>query len=232
MPPPFEKYLFEELAQGIVAAVDVLAAGGFAGVAVGLERRRDRVHVARCQRALVLGHDTLRAQIRIALQHGGAVQMAARERPDAVVDPELCESPVGLAVGDDRDRNVHSPRLTLEVENHFLESPRLHEHMVDRVERHVVVREPRAQLADVRLERPHADHPSAPGVVQDRLAGERPDQSLMLTGHQAVVVGHLVEPLQLPLLPQSLQHRTETARVSTASVKRLTDRRGSRSRIS
>jgi hypothetical protein len=98
--------------------------------------------------------------------------MATRERPDAVVDPELVEPPVGPPVGDDRDGNVHSLSLTVEVDNHFLESPRRHEHMVDRIEGHAPLREPRAEFADIRLERRHADDPSPPTVVQHRLAGE------------------------------------------------------------
>jgi hypothetical protein len=134
------------------------------------------------------------------------MQVATRHGPDAVVDPQLDESPVGPTVGDDRDRNLHAPTLGVEAEDHFLEAPRLHEHMVNRIERHVVFRKPRAQFADVRLERLHADDPSPPRVVQHRLAGERPGQSRVLPGHQAVVVGHQIEPLQLPLTLQSLPH--------------------------
>jgi hypothetical protein len=60
-----------ERAQVIAPAVEELAPGGLAGVATRFERRDDRVHVAGRKRALVLRHDTLSAQIRIALQQGG-----------------------------------------------------------------------------------------------------------------------------------------------------------------
>ena len=119
--------------------MDELAPGGLAGVAIRFERRDDRVHIAGRQCALVVRHDTLRAQIRIALQQGRAMHVTTRQGPDAVVDPELDEPTVGAPVGDDRDRNVHSLTVTVEVENDFLESPRLREYMLDRIERHAAL---------------------------------------------------------------------------------------------
>ena len=40
--------------------------------------------------------------------------MAASEPPVAEIDPQLAEPPVGTAVGDDRDRKIDPPRLTVE----------------------------------------------------------------------------------------------------------------------
>ena len=89
--------------------------------------------------------------------------MVARQRPHAVVDPQLDEAAVGLAVGDDRDRHLHSSGLAIEVENHLLESPCLGDHVVDRIERHVVLREPLIQVGQVSLECPRARDPPVRG---------------------------------------------------------------------
>ena len=48
--------------------------------------------------------------------------VAPCERPAAGVDPQLVDPLVGLVIGDDRDPEVDSPGLTLEVENHLLEA--------------------------------------------------------------------------------------------------------------
>ena len=51
-----EKVLVE-LAQAVGSPVNVCASGGLARVAVGLERRHDRVDVAGSERALILADD-------------------------------------------------------------------------------------------------------------------------------------------------------------------------------
>jgi hypothetical protein len=79
------------------------------------------------------------------------MHVMARHGPHAVVDPQFGESSVGPAVSDDRDWHVDSPGLTFEVENHLLECPCLRDHVVDGLERHVVLSEPRLEFADVRL---------------------------------------------------------------------------------
>jgi hypothetical protein len=88
----------------------------------------------------------------LSLGTDGAVQMAARQSQNAVVDPQLHESPVGPAIGNDRDRNVGPPGITVEVEDHLLEPAWPSEVVADRVERHAERPEPRAQLGDVRFE--------------------------------------------------------------------------------
>jgi hypothetical protein len=133
--------------------------------------------------------------------------MAASEWPAAVVDAQLLEPAVGPAVGDDRDTDLNPPGLGIEVDDHLLEPARPHDHVVDVVDRHAPLREPGLSLGDERLERSRAPDASAHGVVVHRLAGERPHERIGLPGHQAVVVGHRVEPLPLPLLLQSRQRR-------------------------
>jgi hypothetical protein len=51
-----------------------------------------------------------------------------------VVDPQLQESPVGPAIGNDRYRDVDAPAITVEMEDHLLEPTWLGEDVVDRVE--------------------------------------------------------------------------------------------------
>ena len=53
------------------------ASGGLARVAVGLERRHDRVDVAGSERALVLADDVWLAQLRVRLQERWTVHVAA-----------------------------------------------------------------------------------------------------------------------------------------------------------
>ena len=67
--------------------------------------------------------------------------MASDDRPHAVVDAQLDESSVRLAVRDDGDGHLESPIDPVEVEDELLEAANLCDHVVDRVERHVVLLE-------------------------------------------------------------------------------------------
>jgi hypothetical protein len=86
-------------------------------------------------------NDIPRVKLRVALQHRCAVHVAAHQGPHAVVDPQLQQSSVGRAVGEDRDRHLDWPRLTVEVEDELLEAAVLGDHVLHRVERHLVLRE-------------------------------------------------------------------------------------------
>ena len=146
--------------------MDIVAAGGLAGIAVRFEGRHDRVDIAGRQRTLVLGHDIRLAQLRIGLQQRRAVRVAAGQRPAAEVHPQFLDASVGLAVGDDRDRKVDSLGLTVEVENHLPKAASLGDDVLDVLDRDVAPREPRFRFGGVRLERPRALDPPAYGVVQ------------------------------------------------------------------
>ena len=195
-----------ERAQAVWASVDVLPARGLPGVAAGLECRHDRLEVAGRERALVLGHDLRLAQLRVGLQQRRAVRVAAVQRPAAEVDPQLVHQSVGHAVGDDRDRQIDSPGLAVEMENHLLEAARLGDDVLDVLDRDVALREPRVRFADERLERPRALDPSSYRVVQLGLAGERLDQRVGLPGHKAGEVGDGVSLFALLLFLQPCQH--------------------------
>ena len=133
--------------------------------------------------------------------------MAAGQRPAAEVDPQLVDPSVGLAVGDDRDRKLDSPRLTIEVQDHLLKAASLGNDMLDILDRDVAPSYPRVHLGDERLERSRALDASAHRVVQLRLAGERLDQRIGLPGHQTVEVRHRLELVQPPLLLESRERR-------------------------
>jgi hypothetical protein len=196
-----------EGSQAVGAAVDVLAARGLAGIAVRFECRHDRVDVARGERALVLGHDVWLAQLRVALQHGRTVRVAAGQRPAARVDPELVEPTVELAVGDDRDRKIDSPVLAVEVQKHLPKAVPPGDDALDVVYRNVALLQPRALFSDEGLEGARALDPPAHGVVQLGLAGERVGQGTELPGPQAVVVGHGFKLVPLLLIQHSRQRR-------------------------
>jgi hypothetical protein len=79
-------------------------------------------------------------------QQGWSVLVAACQRPAAGVDPQLVDPPVGLVIGDDRDREVDSPGLTVKVENHLLEASGLGDDVVHVLDRRVALREPSVHL--------------------------------------------------------------------------------------
>ena len=158
--------------------MNVVAACRLAGRAVRFECRHNRVDVARRQRGLVLGHHTRRPQLRIGLQHWGAVRVTARQRPAAVVHPQLVDPSIGLAVGDDRDRKPDPSGVTIEVDNGLLKPMPLHDHPLDILDRDDALAEHRLHFVEVRLECPRAPDAAAYWVVQFGLAGERPNQRI------------------------------------------------------
>jgi hypothetical protein len=84
------------------------------------------------------------------------VGVAAGEWPVAAIDPQLVDPPVGPAVGHDRNREVDSSGLTIEVENHLLEALSLGDDVLDVLDRDVVPPESRARFGHERLEGPYA----------------------------------------------------------------------------
>jgi hypothetical protein len=133
--------------------------------------------------------------------------VAAGQRPAAPVDPQLVDPSVGLAVGDDRDRNVDVPCLTVEVQDHLLEAASLGDDMLDILDRDAAPAEPRVRFGDERLERPRTLDAPAHGVVQLRLAGEGFDQRIGLAGHQTGEVGNGHELVVAPLVLELCEHR-------------------------
>jgi hypothetical protein len=180
-----------EGAQLVLAAVDERAARRLAGIAVGLERRDDRVDVAGREGALVLGHDVRLVQRGVGLVQRRAVQVPSGQLPAAVVDPQLGEPPVGRMVADDRERKLDAPvRVVVEVQEHLLEAAGLEDDVVDVVDGDVARLEPRAELRDERPERRLALDATADRVVDDGLAGERLDERIGLPREQPVEVRH------------------------------------------
>ncbi len=166
------KQRLKEVGQAVRTPVEILVARRLAKAAVRLECGEDRVDVAGRERTPVLGHDVRRAQLRIGLQQGLAVHVAAGQGPAAVVDAQLVNPSVGLLVGHDRDRKIDSPGLTVEVENHLLETARHGNDALDVLDLDVALAEPRVGFDDVGLERPSPPDASAHGVVNLGLAGE------------------------------------------------------------
>src|SRR3954466_8547864 len=142
--------------QALRTVVDVLAAGGLAGVAVGLERRDNRIDVAGRKRAAVVGHDVRLVHLRVGLEQGRAARVVAGQSPGAAVDPQLVDESAGRAVGDDRHREVEGAAGTVKVEDHLLEAALLEDDVLDGLDARVVLTQPRSALSHERLESPYA----------------------------------------------------------------------------
>jgi hypothetical protein len=78
--------------------MDVRPARGLAYVRVGLKGRNDGFDVAGRKRALVLADDIELLEVGVWLQHGRAVGVPACQRPGAVVDAQLDDARVLVAV--------------------------------------------------------------------------------------------------------------------------------------
>ena len=167
-----------EGAQAVVASVDERRARGLAGIAVGLERRHDRIRVAGGKGARVFGDDVRLVELRVELQHRRPDRVVASQRPAAVVDAQFADPPVGFLVGDDQDRKADSRVLAVKVDDHLREAAMTRDDILDVFDRGLLPAQPRIRLGDVFLERPCTADTSAHRMLQLRLARKRPDQSI------------------------------------------------------
>jgi hypothetical protein len=134
---------------------------------------------------LVLAHDVWLVQLRVGLQHRGALRVSPGQREGAVVHAYLVDPSVALSVGDDRHGEIDRPGFTVEVDDHLPNAAALGvDSVVDVLNRRVACREPRVGFGHVLSERPRALDASADRMVKLGLAGERLNQGVGLTGHQ------------------------------------------------
>jgi hypothetical protein len=173
--------------------------GRLAGVATGLEARRDRLGVARRQRPLVVGGGSARAHPRIGRQQRRPLDVPAGQRHRAVVDPQLLEPAILTMVGDHRVRQRRPPAVGVEADHHLLEAAALADDALDVLDLGVARGQPLVRFGDEAFELRDPFDPPPLGMEDHRLGHEGPDQRLELAREDPRVVGH-----REPLAPLSL----------------------------
>ena len=172
----------------VAAAVDVRPARGLTHDGVRLEAGHDRVGVTGGQRLLVLADDAVQAQVVILLQHRRPVLVAAAQWPGAVVDPQLADAGVSVAVGGDGHRQLDPSVVPVERHQGLLDAAVPLDDPLDALDDGVPLGEPGVGLGHEPREGLAPLDPAAHRVVELWLAGEGLHQRVRLAGHQALEV--------------------------------------------